>query len=370
MAQLNFAQREITAKIVYYGASKAGVSTNVEQLAAAVLPSRRSDVLTLTMPDSDLTVPCFEVVNDTHRAKDFPIRTTIYGVPGGADDAGIRREIMRNVDGVVFVADARPQRETANVESLLALERLLREDGVDLTEVPMVMQINHSDADNARTPQAVALDLNPYGFPVHTAIARSGKGVTETLQTIVGLVALRIGATLSGESSGVRMVALHEANPPDLKTRVAGQVQTLIEQAEEERVAADPVTQYGTLTPSLSVSVRYQSEDLRGTRPTQLLSAELVGEDIALDLVHERINGGQPRRIHVMVENRPSDVALLPQPQALISTTGSVTDALPDRIEIPPPLAPADDWPPIVYGFIGLACGLAMGLLLGVILFY
>lgn len=374
MATLNFATREISTKIVYFGAVDAGVSTNVKRLADGVLPSRRTEVMPFAPPDMALETLCFETTLPQHQARSFPVRATIYGLPGGLLHPGLRNEVLRDVDGIVFVADARPEQDQANIDTLLELERVLRDQGTELTGLPIVLQVNHTDAPDARTAQAVGLDLNPYGFPVHSAVARQGEGVSETLDTVVGLLCARINSALSGQTASVRIEALHDPTPLELEARVSAHLASIEAAEEQARQAADPRVRFANLSFSGSVRVRYQNESLRGTRPTQVLSAELDGEDIVVDLIHERINGGHPRRIKLVMENRPTDMEVLPRPRALVSTGGSshavqsATANLPDRIEVTAQV-PTRDLPPLAYGLIGVTCGLVLGLLLGVIFF-
>ncbi|MFT6816692.1 MAG: signal recognition particle receptor subunit beta [Myxococcota bacterium] len=370
MAQLNFARREITTKIVYFGARSAGVSTNVERLAASVLPSRRSSVLAFAPPGDPLQTVCFEVALDGHTAKGFPLFSTIYGVPGALRHPGLRHEVMAGVDAVVFVADARVSQESANIDSLLELERALRDVGFELTDLPMVLQINHCDAADARAMHSVAMDLNPYGFPVHEATAINGTGVRETLDTVVSLLALRISAKLSGESAGIRIEAMQLPEPPDLQERVDGHLAGIQRAEAEAKSTSDPHLRYASLGVSKTIQVRYQNESLRGTRPTVVLGAQLDGEDIVLEIIHERINGGEAQRIQLIVENRPTGMDVLPEPRALMTSTESPTAYLPDAIPFPDPEPESSDWPPLVYGIIGVACGAVLGLLVGVILLY
>src|SRR5690606_17221679 len=103
--------------------------------------------------------------------KGFSLRFRVYAVPGGVTHAGHRREILRRTDAVVFIADARLDADQANLESLLDLEGLLREDGVEMAAIPMVIQVNRTDDPNARPAEQVVFDLNPYGFPVIEAVA-------------------------------------------------------------------------------------------------------------------------------------------------------------------------------------------------------
>ena len=112
-----------------------------------------------------------------------------------------------------------------------------------------------------------------------------GTGVRETLDTVVGLLALRISAKLSGESAGIHLEALQQAQPPDLQERVDAHLAGIQRAEAEAKSASDPRLQYASLEVSNTVRVRYQNESLRGTRPTIVLGASLDGEDIVLDLL-------------------------------------------------------------------------------------
>jgi len=72
----------------------------------------------------------------------------------------------------------------ANVESLRNLEDNLKENGFELKNLPLVLQLNKRDL-----PSAVAVDdmyraLNFKGEPTFEAIAPKGQGVFETLKAV------------------------------------------------------------------------------------------------------------------------------------------------------------------------------------------
>lgn len=370
MAVLDFAHREITAKVVYFGAADAGVSTNVEQLAASVPAAARSDVQRFGPEGSKDPSVCFEYLPADTAVLGFPLRLLVFGVPGGLHHGSLRRSVLEGLDAVVFVADARPDRDQTNVESLLDLEQLLREQELELASVPVVLQVNHTDASAARDPAQVVVDLNPYGFQVQAAVARTGEGVLETHHTALDALVDRLARALRGERSPVRVEAMRR----ERRESIGEQIERLLSiyRTETARAArdADPRVRFAGLPVSETFSVPYQPRELRGTRPTHVLGARLDGADIVLELVHERINGGHPRRIRVTLENRPMDEAAprLPTFAAQSADDTDPTASLPDRVVIVTP-PPTRDWPPVLYGVIGTACGLLIGLLLGVLLF-
>ena len=75
----------------------------------------------------------------------------------------------------------------------------------------MVIQVNHADATNARRTDEVAFDLNPYGFPVISAIARSAKGVIETHDKATSVTTTRIRDNLAGNETAITLTAVHRA---------------------------------------------------------------------------------------------------------------------------------------------------------------
>lgn len=104
---------------------------------------------------------------------------------------------------MVFVADCRADRADDNLASLAELRASSSSHGIDLAQLPVVVQLNHSDAPTAASAAAVATPLitwhaDPAAVPVHMSAAPSGLGVFDRLKSIsrLCLVALkRNGAT-------------------------------------------------------------------------------------------------------------------------------------------------------------------------------
>jgi signal recognition particle receptor subunit beta len=88
------------------------------------------------------------------------------------------------VDGVVFVADSHPQRMAANRESLSDLETNLGDAGLEIADVPMVIQYNKRDLDGATPIDELEEQLNPMGRSMFEAVAITGPGVLESLTAI------------------------------------------------------------------------------------------------------------------------------------------------------------------------------------------
>jgi hypothetical protein len=126
-------------------------------------------------------------------------------VPGQVFYNTTRKLVLKGVDGLVFVADSqRPMRE-ANIESLESLIDNLNELGLEVDDLPLVMQYNKRDLKNVLTVEELNSDLNAerkYAFFESEAI--NGVGVFETLKEITKLTLKKLRK---------RMVAPHAAAP-------------------------------------------------------------------------------------------------------------------------------------------------------------
>ncbi len=101
--------------------------------------------------------------------------------------------MLRGVDGIVFVADSQVPMMDANIESLNNLRANLSELGLNLDEVPLVLQYNKRDLKNVSALEDLNRILNSKNLPYFEASAIQGTGVFETLKGISKstLIALR-----------------------------------------------------------------------------------------------------------------------------------------------------------------------------------
>jgi len=375
MATLNFAHREITAKIVYFGAPSAGSSTNVRTLYE-ILPVKEKGGLHQFGPDDEKEKTWyFEYVPvGGKNIKGMSLRFQVYAMPGGIIRAEHRKEILRGTDAVVFVADARKEREQNNIESLLDLEGILKEDSLEMAEIPMVIQVNRTDDVYARDIERVVYDLNPYGFPVIEAVALDSKGVMEAHEQVTTVTVNRIRHNLAGKEATITLTAIHN---PDRESdqEIITQHLDAIHQAQRERVLemASKAT-WSDLPPAGEIVLAFQPADFTGTRPLQVIGAHVDGEDVMVDLIMEQESTGKPRRLQITLVNEPKSTSTL----GLGSTTSGATpvdrispsplDTLPHRIELTTHPS-RSDFPPLWYGVAGLASGIVIGVLIGVLSF-
>ena len=121
---------------------------------------------------------------DLGEVRGFKTRFHLYTVPGQVYYNASRKLILRGVDGVVFVADSDECRIDANIEALYNLHENLSEHGIELSDVPFVIQWNKRDMPTALPVEELEHELNPDGHKSFEAIAVKGQGVFDTLKCV------------------------------------------------------------------------------------------------------------------------------------------------------------------------------------------
>jgi hypothetical protein len=204
---VNYATREITCKIVYYGPGRSGKTTNLQYIHDQVPRGRKGNLVSLaTQTDRTLFFDFLPI--DLGSISGFTTRLQLYTVPGQVYYATTRKLVLQGADGIVFVADSQARQLAENVESLQDLHANLAAQGVDTSTVPMVLQYNKQDLPEEMILDAERLDeeLNFRGVKSYTAGAVRGEGVFETLRGISELVLRRMSGHTPSE---VRHVAGH-----------------------------------------------------------------------------------------------------------------------------------------------------------------
>lgn len=196
MPIVNYASREITCKIVYYGPGRSGKTTNLHYIYDRVPDGRRGAMVSLAT-QNERTLFFDFLPLDLGTISGFTTRFQLYTVPGQVYYATTRRLVLQGADGVVFVADSQSRQLEENIESLQDLHANLAEHGVDARSVPLVLQYNKRDLPPDLLLPVPALEdaLNFRGVPSFEADALHGAGVFETLRSISELVLRRLGAS-------------------------------------------------------------------------------------------------------------------------------------------------------------------------------
>ena len=193
MPLVNYATREITCKIVYYGPGRSGKTTNLHYIFEQVPNDRKGKMVSLAT-QTDRTLFFDFLPLDLGSISGFNTRFQLYTVPGQVYYQATRKLVLQGADGVVFVADSQARQLEENVESMQDLHANLAEHGMDVRTIPLVLQYNKQDLPRELVLGTDVLDdaLNFRGLPAFPAGALHGTGVFETLRGISELVLRRL----------------------------------------------------------------------------------------------------------------------------------------------------------------------------------
>ena len=195
MSLVNYATREITCKIVYYGPGRSGKTTNLHYIYEQVPRDRKGKMVSLAT-QTDRTLFFDFLPLDLGMISGFTTRFQLYTVPGQVYYHTTRKLVLQGADGVVFVADSQARQLQENVESMQDLHANAAEHGIDVRTMPLVIQYNKQDLPPEMILGVPALEdaLNFRGVPSFAADALHGSGVFETLRGIAELVLRRLSA--------------------------------------------------------------------------------------------------------------------------------------------------------------------------------
>jgi len=184
MVFFNYATMQMAAKIVYYGPGLCGKTTNLHHIYGRTSPDSRGEMVSLET-ETDRTLFFDLLPLDVGVISGFKTRVQLYTVPGQVFYNTTRKLVLKGVDGIVFVADSQRAMREANIESLANLRANLAEIGLNLDEVPLVLQYNKRDLASLLSVEELEADLNrDRAHESYEASAILGQGVFETLKAI------------------------------------------------------------------------------------------------------------------------------------------------------------------------------------------
>lgn len=196
MASINYAQREITCKIVYYGCALSGKTTNLEYIHDHVPAAEKGGLVSLST-QGDRTLFFDFLPLEVQDVGGFTAKFQLYTVPGQVVYNATRRLVLRGVDGIVFVADSQWTQAKENVESFQNMIDNLSQYGYSLDSIPYVLQYNKRDLPSVAPVHYLDFTLNRRNrrVPVFETVATAGVAVFDCLNAICRLVLAKLRAT-------------------------------------------------------------------------------------------------------------------------------------------------------------------------------
>ncbi len=181
---INWQSKELSLKIVYYGAALSGKTTNLEVIHSRMDPHSRGDLVSLkTREDRTIFFDFMQI--ELGEIKGLKPKFNLYTVPGQVFYLASRKLVLQGADGVVFVIDSQPDRMKENIETWNNLQSNLRELGQDPASFPIVIQYNKRDVPDALPVDSIRSHFVFDGRPQIEAVAVQGIGVFETLKPAI-----------------------------------------------------------------------------------------------------------------------------------------------------------------------------------------
>jgi signal recognition particle receptor subunit beta len=317
MALFNYATKEITIKIVYYGPGLSGKTTNLQHLHSIFDPSKRGKLLSLAT-EADRTLFFDFLPVEMGKISDFSIRIQLYTVPGQVRYNATRKLVLKGADAVVFVADSQREMKEQNIESLKNMRENLIANNINPDDTPLVLQYNKRDLTNISSAEEMTKDLNRDGkYEYREAVAIDGTGVEDTFHFITKLVmkgiAERHNVKIQPSAEIVEAVTeqkVHKRVPPP---EPPAEMEIERSNYEAREVMKEPLTAAREVTSTLG---KRAVKEIAEVREPAVIPAE------RLDLIVEKITGVSEslKEVKKAVSNIQSEINDMKKEQKAISS--------------------------------------------------
>ncbi len=191
MAITNFTSKKVQFKIALHGPAFAGKSTTLNYIRSHIEAETTGDLQTLKSADTTLS---FEFTpQDATLLDDFKIQFEILTVTGNVLFNAPRKLVLRDADGILFIADSEWTKTTENVASFKNLEDNLNKLGADIDEIPLVLLYNKRDLAEIAPVNYLDFVLNNRRrrVPTFATKAATGENIFAALRTLCETVIQR-----------------------------------------------------------------------------------------------------------------------------------------------------------------------------------
>lgn len=179
MSIINTNAKEIHCKLIYYGPEHSGKKSAVGYIKDQLEKEKR-DFWILPFKKE---VHC--LVLSVGKILGFHVFFHIYTLSNESQKDN--KNLLKGVDGVLFMASADSQDKEKNIQSFKEMEQFLEEEGVNLFHFPLVLQYNKVDIDNPLPVKDLRLDLNKYNSRDFESSVSKGQRVFEPLKHLCKL---------------------------------------------------------------------------------------------------------------------------------------------------------------------------------------
>jgi len=189
MPTLRRDEKLICFKIVYCGSALSGKTTNLKEIHERLDPRGRGELVSMNTT-ADRTLFFDFLPLEAELVPGWRTLFQLYTVPGQMIYNATLGLVLQGADGLVFVVDSQADRQRDNLQAMQNLEANLRLQGVDLKEMPLVLQYNKRDLPNAAPLEYLEFLFNngPERRAAFEAEAANGRNVLATLNAVTQTV--------------------------------------------------------------------------------------------------------------------------------------------------------------------------------------
>jgi signal recognition particle receptor subunit beta len=165
-------------KIVFYGPSLSGKTTALRWLFGNVRSLAKGKLVEISDELGRTTFFDFVPVSASEK-----IVFDVFTVAGQRRHASQRIKVLRDCDGIIFMADSTPEQMNENLASIQELRIALGTDR--MATLPIIVALNKRDLPNALPIDYMVQMLDLEGYPVFDTIATEGKNLLRMFQRVL-----------------------------------------------------------------------------------------------------------------------------------------------------------------------------------------
>lgn len=196
MSEFDERANRLTVKIVYYGPGMSGKTTNLTRLHDMLATEMIGDMMSLET-EGDRTLFFDLLPLGFVAASGLRIRFKLFTVPGQAVHDGTRKAVLSRADGVMFVADSQCNQAVNNSLSFDNLMSNAGKLGMDLTQLPLIVQFNKRDMPDILSEPEILARWAAAPWPIYFASALQGDGVLSSFSALLTKIYDRLDADFS-----------------------------------------------------------------------------------------------------------------------------------------------------------------------------
>jgi len=287
MAFVNYNNKEITVKIVYYGPALSGKTTCLKEVFNSKEFKKKGKLITLDT-DGDRTLFFDFLPIEIGNLGNYSIKIQLYTVPGQVAYNTTRKLVLQGADGVVFVADSQNEMRKQNIQSFENLKENLKENNISYDEVPLIFQYNKRDLHEILSLDQLNSDLNSENKPFFPTIAIAGENIHEALHAIMKMVIIYLKNKLTiFQKDKTVMFSKEEITSLTPEEKILNNIKVTSSGDTEEESVMELTSPIEDAAPDINISNEEEIFDLEESSPQIEIPEEFPEDDEDLRTVYK-----------------------------------------------------------------------------------